>query len=86
MSRLLDQRTWGPWRVDTKRQLIWCQIPGFPKSAEYQIDLATCKTSAEKCDWLAQIAEKSWATREVLGALVQVMDTVVGLRPVAGER
>lgn len=77
---------WGPWFRDWGAGLLVCDIPGFPKGAQYEISLTRCQTSAQKCDWLAQIAEKSWATREVLGGLVQALDAVVGLRPEPGER
>jgi len=56
------------------------------KGAMYVIPINRCRTSAQKCDWLAQIAEKTWGTPEVLGYLVQALDAVVGLRPEVGER
>lgn len=77
---------WGPWFRDWGANMLVCEIPDFPKGSQYEIDLKRCQTSAQKCDWLAQIAEKSWATREVLGGLVQALDAVVGLRPEPGER
>jgi len=77
---------WGPWHYSAKYKMLVCQIPDFPKHATYEIELDRCKTSAEKCDWLAQIAEKTWGTPEVLGYLVQALDETVGLRPEAGER
>ena len=75
---------WGPW-VEIPGYLE-CQIPGMRKGLTYEIDLERCITSAQKCDWLAQIAEKSWADRDVLGGLVKALDAIVGLRPRVGER
>ena len=77
---------WGPWFKDLGLRALVCKVPGFPKGTEYVIGLEQCRTPAQKFDWLAQIAEKAWATREVLGGLVQALDETVGLRPVAGER
>lgn len=79
-------RRWGPWWHDQKGKMLVCQIPGFPKHATYEIDLDRCQTAAAKCDWLAQIAEKTWGTLEVLGGLVRAMDEVVGLRPGPEDR
>ena len=78
---------WGAWRLDFKRSvLLGKRGEGYPLNSEYEIPLMLCRTSAQKCDWLAQVAEKSWATREVLGGLVQAFDATMGLRPGEGER
>jgi hypothetical protein len=77
---------WGPWYQDWGAKSLVCEIPGYPKGSEYVIELSRAQTPAQKCDWLAQVAEKAWATREVLGGLVQAFDATVGLRPGAGER
>ena len=77
---------WGPWFEIAKFRLLVCAIPGMPQGTTYEIDLERCITVAQKCDWLAQVAEKSWASRDVLGGLVKAMDAIVGLRPRAGER
>lgn len=81
-----DWLRYGVWARKPLTDVVWCQIPGFPKGSYYEIDLARAQTSAQKCDWLAQIAEKSWATQEILGALVQMLDATVGLRPGVGDR
>jgi len=77
---------WGPWFEDVRARVLVCLIPGMPMGVTYEIDLDRCITAAQKCDWLAQIAEKSWADRDVLGGLVKAMDAIVGLRPRVGER
>jgi hypothetical protein len=78
--------TYGIWKHDRKGERLWCEIPGYPKGSIYEIDLRRAQTSAAKCDWLAQIAEKSWADRDVLGGLAEALDATVGLRPGVGER
>jgi hypothetical protein len=77
---------WGPWFEMVKHRMLVCSIPGMPQGVTYEIDLERCITPAQKCDWLAQVAEKSWADRDVLGGLVKALDAIVGLRPRAGER
>lgn len=77
---------WGPWFQDVKARVLFCVIPEMPIGVTYEIDLDRCITLAQKCDWLAQIAEKTWASRDVLGGLVRAMNAIVGLRPRAGER
>lgn len=79
-----EPEDWGPWYYDGKLEMLVCKIPGYEST--YEIDLDRCQTSVQKCDWLAQIAEKSWATRDVLGGLVQALYSSVGLRPELGER
>jgi hypothetical protein len=74
----------GPWYYDGHAEMLVCEIPDF--KATYEIDLDRCQTASQKCDWLAQIAEKTWGNRDVLGGLVQAFDTIVGLRPGVGER
>ena len=77
---------WGPWHLIGHEQFLACDIPGFPGMSRYEIDLKRVKSASQKCDWLAQLAEKTWANREVLGGLVQALDATVGLRPGPGER
>jgi len=76
---------WGIWKYDPKDRVLVGTPKDFP-GCLYEIDLDRCQTSGQKCDWLAQIAEKTWASPEVLGHLVQALDEVVGLRPGAGDR
>jgi hypothetical protein len=63
--------TWGPWRLSGHRLI--------DTEHHYAIDLTSCTSSAEVLDWLCQIADKSWATPELLGHLTQAINTI--LRP-----
>ena len=77
---------WGPWHLINDGQFLVCDLPGCFSGQQYEIDLKRAKLASQKCDWLAQLAEKTWANREVLGGLVQALDATVGLRPGPGER
>jgi len=46
----------------------------------YQINLERCATSAQVLDWIAQIAQKTWATPEIVGALVKALDRCLDLQ------
>jgi hypothetical protein len=46
----------------------------------YEIDLERCRTSAEVLDWIAQVAGKTWATDEILGALVRRLNELLYLQ------
>ena len=87
IPEIANPTSWGNWKYNHKHQTIIGELGlDFPKGAMYVIPINRCRTSAQKCDWLAQIAEKTWGTPEVLGYLVQALDAVVGLRPEVGER
>jgi len=50
---------------------------------DYEIAISRCGTCAEICNWLGQIAEKSWCNYELLGELVIAFNIVnVDLRGV----
>lgn len=49
------------------------------KRALYRIDFARCDTSAEVLDWIIQISKKTWATDELLGKVIRLIDQA--LRP-----
>ena len=77
---------WGPWQLDRKANVLLGDTGFNGRYSKYEIDLDRCQTLAQKCDWLAHIAEKSWATPAVLGYLVRALDETVGLRPLVGKR
>ena len=51
------------------------------KSGErYFVDLKKCTTSAEALDWIMQVAEKQWATDEVIASLVRALQYYLRLQ------
>jgi hypothetical protein len=66
---------WGNWSLDTySRTLDY-------KDEEYCIRLESMKSSAPVLDWIAQLSNKSWASREDIGYLVQAIDDIFRLQP-----
>ena len=61
---------WGPWRFNQDA----LSLDAF----DYWVDLEDCKNSASVLDWMIQVAEKWWATPEVLGHLLLVLDDLAG--------
>lgn len=78
---MCEKLDFGPWHYDAAARAVWLSIPGHSSHAEYYVDLARSHTAEARCDWLAQIAEKTWATPEILGQLVLAFDSLVGMRP-----
>jgi len=82
-----EKCVWGSWKYNKRHHMLVGTLgSNYPAGATYEIALSRCHTSAQKCDWLAQVAEKTWATSEILGDLVRALDATVGLRPEVGER
>lgn len=50
----------------------------FSNRSDYCIELNRCQTPIEICNWLGQIAEKNWATKELLGELVMAFTVTTG--------
>jgi len=55
-------------------------LPEYHPTATYEVCLGAHPTASEICDWLGHVAEKRWASPEVLGHLVLAMDKVIGLQ------
>ena len=47
---------------------------------EYEVYLGDCKTAAHALDWIAQIAQKTWATDMIMADLVRAMDDMLDLQ------
>lgn len=63
---------WGGWTLDDENlELHWHADEG--PWVGYDVDLERCRTSAETLDWIAQVAQKTWATPEVIGSLVEAL-------------
>lgn len=48
---------WGPWHLDREERTLWTEAGGY----RYDIDLDSCRSSAQVLDWICQIADKLWA-------------------------
>lgn len=65
---------WDVWRLDATNYQLGAYIRG---AYDYWVDLERCTTSAETLDWIIQIAEKSWATADVLAGLVHAFNDLI---------
>src|SRR5262245_54074423 len=68
---------WVPrqWRFHPDTLELSTEAGGY----DYRIDLEECDSCAEILDWIAQIAQKAWATQELVGELVYAFDTLFDL-------
>ncbi len=63
------------WWFDKKTlELVFDEWPG------YRVDLERCGSSAKVLDWIIQVQKKTWATREVMGALVAQLERCLDLQ------
>ena len=67
---------WGSWSFKPESLVLVCEAA---EAKGYEVDLERCTTSAEMLDWLCQVAEKDWATAELVGNLVLALNDL--LRP-----
>jgi len=63
------------WEYDKGLHTLNLKINPF-----YEIDLDGCNSSAEVLDWIAQIANKNWATSEIIGDLVFMFNKHLSLQ------
>ena len=47
---------------------------------EYEIDLKTCISASEVLYWIVQIQRKTWATDELVGSLVRIMNNLLDIQ------
>lgn len=60
------------WKYDEESNTLTHETEG------YEVDLESAsQSSAEALDWIAQVAEKSWATPSILGGLVRAMNRII---------
>ncbi len=81
--------TWGTWRYnpDNLTLEIDSRISGYPKNNPYYVDLEQCNNSDGVLDWLLQLLEKQWCTKEQVGYLLQAINDLAGdLHRVIGNR
>ena len=65
------------WEYDQDNKIITHLIEG---RVPYEIPFDQMTDSAAVLDWIAQVAEKTWATPRIVGDMVLLLDAVLGLR------
>lgn len=55
--------SWGGWTLDRDRLVL--------EFKSHEVDLERALSGAQVCDWIFQVAHKSWATPEVLTGLIR---------------
>jgi hypothetical protein len=69
---------WGNWTLDTEHLTLDYE------DVTYSIRLSSMTSSAEVLDWIAQLNEKTWVSREDIGNLVQAVDDIFDLHSFCG--
>ena len=64
---------WGPWRLNTATLTIELHH----QQRDYGVDLDRCRSAAEVLDWIAQVAQKTWASDAILAGLVRAVDDIL---------
>lgn len=74
----MRQSDWGGWYLDVFID-DWSLRLNFPHSGHlrYEIELERCCTSAEVLDHVMQVANKRWATDEIVAGLVRALNEVL---------
>jgi hypothetical protein len=67
-------RTKGVWEYDPDRLVV--AVP----AKDFEIDLTTCRNSAEVLDWLVQVRRKNWASATDLGHLMTLLDELLNFQ------
>ena len=78
-NRLTEALEGNVWRVQEGRFLAYCGAP-YDEELPYDIDLSALTTSAQILDWIAQVSRKTWATPQIVGDMVRLLDAILGLQ------
>src|SRR3990167_2776780 len=46
----------------------------------YEVDLESCRSSAQVLDWLAQVKQKTWCTSDDFAGMFDALDAVIDLQ------
>jgi hypothetical protein len=74
---------WGNWRFDKEENSLIISkslCPGEEEKDLYVLDLRRCNSSAAVLDWIVQISQKLWITREDIGYMVEALDDILSLQ------
>ena len=61
----------SPWRFDANALTLTY------RDDSYQVDLETCRTSAELADWIFQVAAKAWISAKDVRYLLDDLDALL---------
>jgi hypothetical protein len=64
---------WHGWSLKPKAAVLSFTTGG----CEYEVNLHECKTSAQVCDWIFQISDKSWGKHAAVAGLVGALGDVL---------
>lgn len=67
---------WGPWKLDPDDCTIYVEPPQYG-GERYDIDLESCVSSAEVCDWIFQVSRKTWADADTIRGMVVALDDIL---------
>ncbi len=79
------QRWWGDWYLDSEEKML-IYARKRPKGDEsyrpnpdfnYCVYIDEMSNSAKTLDWIMQVANKMWATSEVVGDLVKAINDIL---------
>lgn len=76
----IDPTRWGPWQLDRDICVLYAEEVPTAGRVDYEVDLDECTTPARVLDWIAQVAEKSWADAETVVGLVYALNDVLGFQ------
>jgi len=81
-EEIIKRGKWGNWRFDLRHKLLIISktLGDGPIQDIYEVDLDECNSSAQILDWIAQVSDKTWASREDIGYLVMALDDLLGLQ------
>ena len=72
---LQDGQRWGKWVVDAQSLTLDYKEDGAHEE-KYHIDLTLIDSSSQMLDWIIQVSEKQWCSREEVGNLVRALDEI----------
>ncbi len=67
---------WGGWYLTDVLSLILDSGPGTRWI--YEVDLERVGSAIDALDWLCQVAQKTWATPEIVADLLRALECCVG--------
>lgn len=79
----MELKMWGNWRFEKEEHSLIISksiSPGEEEKDLHAVDLERCNSSAAILDWIAQISQKLWITREDIGYLVEALDDIFSLQ------
>ena len=68
------------WDYDPDNMVMTHLIGGRQGGTPYEIPFDKMSDSAAVLDWIAQVAQKTWATPRIVGDMVLLLDAVLDLQ------